>query len=102
MTNAVLSALRPDELIEIQVRPETGDRRSLVSGIFCQRDGRVLMCGPRIFAETTRGPTMEVTNDAYPPKEQFEVVFPTVLHDEFENTLNLSDRAGQSGGGDNG
>jgi len=45
---------------------------------------------------------MEVTNDAYPPKEQFEVVFSTVHQDEFENTLNLSDRACQSGGVDNG
>ncbi len=34
---------------------------------------------------------MEVTNGAYPPKEQFEEFFATVLQDEFENTHTLSD-----------
>ncbi len=45
---------------------------------------------------------MELTNDRYSPNEPFEEDFATVLQDEFDNTLNLSDRAGPSGGGDNG
>ena len=45
---------------------------------------------------------MELTNDCYPANEPFEEDSATVLQDEMDNTLNLSDRAGQSGGGDNG
>ena len=40
---------------------------------------------------TTREPSIEVTNGAYPPKEQFEEFFATALQDEFENTLTLPD-----------